>query len=377
MAGESFKILLLPGDGIGPEVVGECRAILDTVADTSGARFTFETALIGGAAIDAYGEPLRDQDIDLARSCDAVLLGAVGGLKWNDLPKEKRPEAGLLRLRKELDLFANLRPVKVFDALVDSSPLKPDIIRGADLLVLRELTGGLYFGQPSKRWSDQNGRQAIDTLPYSEREVERIVELAFQLAKQRKGKVTSVDKANVLNTSQLWREVATEVAERHPDVTFEHALVDSCAMRVIASPASFDVLVMENLFGDVLSDEVAVLSGSLGMLPSASLNTSGDMSSDRDARRFGMYEPVHGSAPDIAGQGKANPVGAILSTAMMLRLSLGLGEVADRLEASVASVLNDGLRTADLVAPGAPFVSTSEMGKAIESRLTSTLSGKA
>lgn len=366
MAGESFRLLLLPGDGIGPEVIAESRSILDAIASTVGVTFSFETALIGGAAIDAYGAPLRDQDIDLARSCDAVLLGAVGGPKWNDMSKERRPEAGLLRLRKELELFANLRPVKVFDALVDASPLKPEVIRGADLLVLRELTGGLYFGQPSKRWSDESGRQAIDTLPYSEQEVERIVELAFQLAKQRRGKVTSVDKANVLNTSQLWREVATEVANRHPDVTFEHALVDSCAMRVIASPTSFDVLVMENLFGDVLSDEIAVLSGSLGMLPSASLNAT---ATEGNGRHFGMYEPVHGSAPDIAGQGKANPIGAILSSSMMLRLSLGLGNAADKLEAAVAAGLNDGLRTADLAGAGASFVSTREMGEAIRARL--------
>lgn len=369
MAGETYRILLLPGDGIGPEVIAESRAILDAIAKTVDLTFSFETALIGGSAIDAYGMPLRDEDIDLARDCDAVLLGAVGGPKWNDLSKERRPEAGLLRLRKELDLFANLRPVKVFDALIDASTLKPEVIRGADLLVLRELTGGLYFGQPSKRWSDEQGRQAVDTLPYSEQEVERILELAFQLAKQRRGKVTSVDKANVLNTSQLWREVATEVARRHPDIDFEHALVDSCAMRVITSPTSFDVLVMENLFGDVMSDEVAVLSGSLGMLPSASLNSA---AVDEHGRRFGMYEPVHGSAPDIAGQGKANPIGAILSAAMMLRLSLGLASLADQIEAAVASVLNDGLRTADLAQPGAMVVSTKEMGNAILTALGST-----
>jgi 3-isopropylmalate dehydrogenase len=366
-----FKILRLPGDGVGPEVIDEACAVLEAVGQKSGDIFTFADGLIGGAAIDAHGSPLSQEDIQQAKDSDAVFLGAVGGPKWDHLPKETRPEAGLLGLRKELGLFANLRPVKVFDALASASPLKDDIVRGADLMVLRELTGGLYFGQPSKRMQDDSGRSAIDTLPYHESEVERIVDLAFRLAKQRRNKVTSVDKANVLNSSQLWREVATEVAARYPEVEFEHALVDSCAMALISRPTSFDVMVMENLFGDILSDEAAVLAGSLGMLPSASLNGQPPTRAGSSATMFGMYEPVHGTAPDIAGQGKANPVGAILSASMMLRFSFGRDSLADAIDQAVAETLEQGIRTGDIAQAGTPPVSTTEFGAAVRDRAVS------
>ena len=364
MSGQTFEILLVPGDGVGPEVTAEARAVLEAVGSKVGATFRFREARIGGCAIDAYGTALRDEEIAAARASDAILFGAAGGPKWDNLPKEVRPERGLLRLRQELGLFANLRPVKVFDALADSTPLKPETVRGVDLLVLRELTGGLYYGQPSERRRDERGRSAVDTLPYHESEVERIVDLAFRLAAQRHGKVTSVDKANVLNTSQLWREVAVEVAARYPAIGFEHALVDSCAMRLVSRPRDFDVLVMENLFGDILSDEAAVLAGSLGMLPSASLNGRPPERAGSAAALFGLYEPVHGSAPDITGQGIANPLGAILSAAMLLRFSLGLDTAAEAVEQAVGATLAEGLRTADIAA-GGPAVSTRQMGERV------------
>lgn len=365
---QTFKILRLPGDGVGPEVVDEACAVLDAVGAKAGVSFDYADGLIGGAAIDAHGRPLSDEDLQQAKDSDAVFLGAVGGPKWDHLPKETRPEAGLLGLRKALGLFANLRPVKVFDALASASPLKDDIVRGADLMVVRELTGGLYFGQPSKRMQDDSGRSAVDTLPYHESEVERIVDLAFKLAQQRSNKVTSVDKANVLNSSQLWREVAAEVAEKYPDVECEHALVDSCAMALISRPTSFDVMVMENLFGDILSDEAAVLAGSLGMLPSASLNGQAPTRSGSPGKMFGMYEPVHGTAPDIAGQSKANPAGAILSASMMLRFSFGLDDLADDIDRAVGDTLDAGIRTGDIAKSGTPPVSTSEFGAAVRAR---------
>jgi 3-isopropylmalate dehydrogenase len=365
MSGRNFKILLLGGDGVGPEVLDEARALLEAIGPAAGVKFEFDEAKIGGAAIDAHGVPMRDVDVQTARQSDAILLGAVGGPKWDHLGKAERPEAGLLGLRKTLGLFANLRPVKVFDALANNSPLKPEVVRGSDLMVVRELTGGLYFGQPSARMSDETGRHAVDTLPYHESEIERIVDLAFRLARSRKKHVTSVDKANVLNTSQLWREVAIEVSKRYPDVAFDHALVDSCAMRLISRPGDFDVMVMENLFGDVLSDEAAVLAGSLGMLPSASLNGEPPQREGTSAALFGMYEPVHGSAPDIAGQGIANPVGAILSAAMMLRFSFELGDLADAVEAAVGRALEEGLRTTDIAGAGELTVSTGEMSTRI------------
>ena len=373
MTDKPFHILLLPGDGVGPEVIAEARSMLEVIGPRVGARFTFTEALIGGAAIDAYGTPLRADDVEAALAADAVFLGAVGGPAWDHLGKAERPEAGLLGLRKALGLFANLRPVKVFDALVDSSPLKPDVVRDVDLMVVRELTGGLYFGQPSERRSDANGRSAVDTLPYTEEEVERIADLAFRLAAERRSRVTSVDKANVLNTSQLWREVVSEVGARYPDIALEHALVDSCAMRLVARPRDFDVMVMENLFGDILSDEAAVLAGSLGMLPSASLHGRPPTRSGSAAAMFGLYEPVHGSAPDIAGQGRANPIGAILSAAMMLRFSFGLRSAADAVEGAVDDVLNAGYRTRDIATPGATVIGTADMGVQIRERALARL----
>ncbi len=373
MSDRTFKILLLGGDGVGPEVLDEARELLTALGPHANASFEFSEALIGGAAIDAHGVPMREEDVETARQSDAILLGAVGGPKWDHLGKTERPEAGLLGLRKTLGLFANIRPVKVFDALANNSPLKAEIARGSDLMIVRELTGGLYFGQPSKRMKDDTGRHAVDTLPYHESEIERIVDLAFRLSQSRKKHVTSVDKANVLNTSQLWREVAIEVSERYPDVKFDHALVDSCAMRLISRPGDFDVMVMENLFGDVLSDEAAVLAGSLGMLPSASLNGQKPTRAGTTAALFGMYEPVHGSAPDIAGQGVANPVGAILSAAMMLRFSFELGDLADAVEKAVGQALEEGLRTADIASTGERVVSTQEMSSRIRDLATSSL----
>jgi len=368
----SFSILLLPGDGVGPEVLAEALALLEALGPRADVSFAFHKGLIGGASIEAYGTPLRDEEVERALDADAVLLGAVGGPAWDHLGTSDRPESGLLHLRKALDLFANLRPVRVLDALVDASPLKPEVVRGADLLVVRELTGGLYFGKPSERSRDADGRRAVDTLPYHEREIERIVDLAFRLARRRRGKVSSVDKANVLTTSQLWREVAGEVAARYPDVRLEHVLVDSCAMRLVARPTDFDVLVTENLFGDILSDEAAVLAGSLGMLPSASLNGRPPTRPGTSATMFGLYEPVHGSAPDIAGRGMANPIGAILSAAMMLRFSFDLGDLADAVEAAVGATLAAGYRTADIAGSGAA-VTTAELGAAIRERALARL----
>ena len=356
-----FEILLMPGDGVGPEVLQESVKVLNHLAGQSGFDLKTHTVNIGGAAIDAHGVPVRDEDIERARTCDAVLLGAVGGPKWEAVDPAIRPEAGLLKLRQALGLFANLRPIKVFDALADSSPLRPELVRGVDLLIVRELTGGIYFGQPSKQWTTESGRQAVDTLPYNEAEITRIADLAFTLAQTRRNKVTSVDKANVMATSRLWREVVTERSQDYPDVKLDHALVDSCAMRIISAPLDFDVMVMENMFGDILSDEAAVLAGSLGMLPSASLS---DASNGRDrgaGSQFGMYEPIHGSAPDIAGENLANPAGAILSAAMMLRISFGLDSEASAIERAVDTVLNAGIRTRDIAGDGI-YISTSEFG---------------
>jgi 3-isopropylmalate dehydrogenase len=287
------------------------------------------------------------------------------------MPRETRPEAGLLGLRKRLDLFANIRPIRVFDALVDASPLKPEVVRGVDLMIVRELTGGLYFGKPSKRWSDSRGRRAVDTLAYREQEISRLVQLGFELAAARRKKVTSVDKANVLSSSQLWRAVATEIAAKHPEITTEHALVDSTAMTLITHPRDFDVMVMENTFGDILSDEAAVLAGSLGMLPSASLNGKRPKRRGTKALQFGMYEPIHGTAPDIAGKGIANPSGAILSAAMLLRTSLGQSAAADAIEAAVDATLQSGARTRDIAAGGAS-ISTAEFGAEVRRRLANT-----
>lgn len=353
------RIAVLSGDGIGPEVTAEAVKIMNVVGARFGHAFAFRSGLVGGVAIDAAGTALPEETLELCRSSDAVLFGAIGGPKWDDPRAAVRPEQGLLALRKGLGLFANLRPVRLYPCLLGATPLKEDIVSGVDLVVVRELTGGLYFGQPSKRWDGPSGREAVDTLVYTEAEVARVVQVACNLARGRRKKVTSVDKQNVLSSSRLWREVASEVAVRNPDVTVEHMLVDTCAMKLISQPRQFDVIVTENMFGDILTDEAAVLAGSMGMLPSASLADG----------RFGLYEPIHGSAPDLAGTRKANPVAAILSAAMLLRLSLQLTREADAVEASVRQVLDDGFRTEDIRSPGASVVSTAQMGDLIAERI--------
>jgi 3-isopropylmalate dehydrogenase len=347
----SPKVVVLAGDGIGPEIVAEARKVLDAVLPG----IDYAEHLIGGAAIDAHGSALPEPTLEAAQGCDAILLGAVGGPKWDSPMAKVRPEQGLLGLRKALGLWANLRPVKPYPELAEASPLKADRLAGVDLLVIRELTGGIYFGEPRSRTKTADGERAIDTLVYTDVEIRRVVELAFRLARGRRGKVTSVDKANVLESSRLWRQVAIEVASRHDGIELEHQLVDSAAMRLISAPASFDVMVTENMFGDILTDEAAVLSGSLGLLPSASLG---------DGPR-GVYEPIHGSAPDIAGKGIANPIGTILSAAMLLRHSLGRDAEAARIEAAVARAIADGCRGRDL--GGA--LSTAELGAAVRDRL--------
>ncbi len=332
------NIVLLPGDGIGPEVVGEAVRVLDAVAAQFGHQFQFSERLMGGCSIDRFGVALTDEVLADCQASSAVLLGAVGGPKWDNPAAKVRPEQGLLALRKGLGVYANLRPVRVHPSLVDVSPLKPERLAGVDILVIRELTGGLYFGQPKGRQMVDGHEHAVDTLEYHDYEVRRVVDLAFQLAAARRGKVTSVDKANVLESSRMWRQVASAVAAEHPGVSLEHMLVDTAAMRLISSPASFDVLVTENMFGDILTDEASVLAGSMGLLPSASLGNSGP----------GLFEPIHGSAPDIAGQGIANPLGTILSAALLLRHSLGLLPEAAAVEAAVDAVLAGGARSADL-----------------------------
>ncbi len=346
-------IVLLPGDGIGPEVVGEGRKVLEAVARSTGHEFTFEERLIGGCAIDEQGTPLPDETLQACRRADAILLGAVGGPKWDDPAAKVRPEQGLLGLRYELGLFANLRPVTVFPQLAGFSPLRAERIEGVDILFVRELTGGIYFGKPRLREQIDGGVRAVDTMVYTDAEIRRVVRLAFRLAQGRRGKLTSVDKANVLETSRLWRQVVEEVAAEFPDVRFEHQLVDSAAMRIIQWPTSLDVVVTENMFGDILTDEASVLAGSLGMLPSASLGEG----------TRGLYEPIHGSAPDIAGKGIANPIGTILSVALLLRNSLKLDREARAVEQAVAEVLETGARTADL--GGENVLTTAQMGAAI------------
>ncbi len=355
-------IVLLPGDGIGPEVVREARAVLEVIAARYGHTFEFVEHLIGGAAIDATGQPLPPATQTACERADAVLLGAVGGPKWDDPKAKVRPEQGLLAIRKALGLYANLRPVRVHPELAAVSPLKAERIEGVDILFIRELTGGLYFGWPRFREEVGDSRRAVDTLEYNEDEIRRVVRLAFRLARTRKKRVTSVDKANVLESSRLWREVATEVAAEFPDVTLEHQLVDSCAMRLVTSARAFDVIVTENMFGDILTDEAAVLAGSLGLLPSASL---GNGTSTR-----GLYEPIHGSAPDIAGKGIANPTGTILSAAMLLRHSLDLPEEADAVERAVCEVIAGGARTADMVvSSSSKTISTGDMGELVRAAL--------
>ena len=332
------NIVLLPGDGIGPEIISETVRVLEVIAGKYGHSFSFKERLMGGCSIDKYGSSLTDETLADCQSSNAVLLGAVGGPKWDDPRAKDRPERGLLALRKGLGVFANLRPVKVHPALIDSSPLKPEKLVGVDILVIRELTGGLYFGWPKGRDIKDGRERAVDTLEYYDYEIRRVVELAFKLAQGRKKKVTSVDKANVLESSRLWRQIAVEVGAHNPDVLLEHMLVDTASMRLITAPAAMDVVVTENMFGDILTDEASVLAGSMGMLPSASLGSSGP----------GLYEPIHGSAPDIAGKGIANPVGTILSSAMLLRYSLGLETEAASIEKAVDETITAGARTCDL-----------------------------
>jgi len=362
---EAF-ITVLPGDGIGPEVAEAAVAILSTVADHFGHHFHFEEHLLGGCAIDQTGVALPQSTLDSCLNADAVLLGAVGGPKWDDPTAEHRPEQGLLGLRKALGLYANLRPVKPHPDLLAASPLRPDRLAGVDLLVVRELTGGIYFGQPQERRIRDGETLAVDTMVYSESEITRVSRLAFQAARDRGGKLTSVDKANVLESSRLWRQTVTKVSAEYPDVSLEHLLVDAAAMHLITRPASFDVMVTANLFGDILTDEASVLSGSMGNLPSASL---GEIS-NRLGHPRGLYEPIHGSAPDIAGRGIANPVGTILSVAMLLRHSLGLDEEASAVEEAVGKTLADGYRTVDLADKHTAALNTSQMGQVIVANLT-------
>ncbi|CEK12650.1 3-isopropylmalate dehydrogenase [Chthonomonas calidirosea] len=361
----SYKVALLPGDGIGPEVVGVAAEILAYLAERAGFALEMKDAPIGGAAYDKYGHPLPEHTLALCKESDAVLLGAVGGPKWDTVqPPSLRPEVGaLLPLRKELGLYANLRPARLSSALASASSLKAELVQdGLDILVVRELTGGIYFGQPKGR--DADGSRAVDTCVYTRFEIERILRVGFETARGRKRKLCSVDKANVLETSRLWREVADQMAPQYPDVELTHMLVDNCAMQLVRDPRQFDVIVTENMFGDILSDEAAMLTGSLGMLPSASLG-------DRHTQggTFGLYEPVHGSAPTIAGKNIANPLATLLSAAMLLRYSLGENNAAEALERAVEKALQDGLRTADIAAAHQPTIGTKEMGQAVRERI--------
>lgn len=351
---DTKKIAVLAGDGIGPEVVAEAIKVLKRTEELFGYRFEFEHGLFGGIAIDEKGTPLPGETLEMCKRADAVLLGAVGGPKWDNNPKELRPETGLLGIRKALGLYANIRPAVVFDCLKDASTLKPEVLEGTDLIVVRELTGGIYFGEKYRR-DTANGQEAVDTCVYSVAEIERIVRRAFEIARQRRRKLASVDKANVLETSRLWRETVNRIAAEYPDVELEHVLVDNAAMQLLRRPASFDVIVTENMFGDILSDEAAMLTGSIGMLPSASLGEGS----------LGLYEPVHGSAPDIAGKGLANPIATILSAALMLRLSFGYHDAADAVERAVREVLDAGHRTADIATDKSKAVGTREMGDLI------------
>jgi 3-isopropylmalate dehydrogenase len=353
------KITLLPGDGIGPEVTAEGVKVLKAVGEKFGHSFEFTEVLAGGIAIDKTGNPLPNESLAACREANAVLLGAVGGPKWSDPKADVRPEQGLMRVRQELDLFANIRPVKAYPALLDASTVRKEIITPVDMVIIRELTSGIYFGRPQGRQDTAQERVAVDTLYYSETQIRRLMQVAFELARQRRKKITSVDKANILASSRLWREVAHEVAADYPDVEYEDVLVDACAMYLIRIPANFDVIATGNLFGDILSDEASMLAGSMGMLPSASLSEG----------KFGLYEPIHGSAPDIAGQGIANPLAMIMSVAMMLRLSFDLSAEADAVEQAVEAVLNAGHRTADLAKPGEVSVGTKAMGDLVVENL--------
>ncbi|MDG6778353.1 3-isopropylmalate dehydrogenase [Thiomicrorhabdus sp. zzn3] len=354
------NVLILPGDGIGPEITAEAVKVLNKLVETDGLDIAMEEDLVGGAAYDVHGVPLADETMDKAHNADAVLLGAVGGYKWESLDISVRPEKGLLRLRKEMGLFANLRPAVLFPQLASASTLKPEIVAGLDILIVRELTGGIYFGQPRGIRTLENGeRQGYNTYVYSESEVKRIAHVAFQAAMKRNKKLTSVDKANVLEVTEMWREVVDEVAKEYPEVEVKHMYVDNAAMQLVLNPKQFDVMVTGNMFGDILSDEASMLTGSIGMLASASL----------DENNKGMYEPSHGSAPDIAGQNKANPLATILSAAMMLRYSLGREDLAVKIEDAISKVLDQGLRTGDIWSEGCTQVTCSEMGDAVVAAL--------
>jgi len=355
------KILMLPGDGIGPEVMGEVGRVMDWMTDNRQVSFETEEDIIGGACIDAHGVPMKQETIEAARTADAVLLGAVGGPKWDNVDFDIRPEAGLLQIRKELGLFANLRPAIVFDALADASSLKREIVAGLDILIVRELTGGIYFGEPrGVEDLSGGGKRGYNSLVYTTPEVERIARVGFELAMKRNKKLCSIDKANVLESTKMWREEVIRIAPDYPNVELSHMLVDNAAMQLVRDPKQFDVIVTTNMFGDILSDCASMATGSLGMLPSASLGAP-DVSGKRNA----LYEPVHGTAPDIAGQGKANPLAMMLSFAMMLRYSFDMGDDADNVESAVEAVLNAGLRTGDIMSEGKKLVSTEEMGEAV------------
>ncbi len=356
----SARILVLPGDGIGPEIVAEAVKVIEALR-RDGLDVELQQAAIGGAGYDTHGKPLPDETLALAREADAILLGAVGGPQYDDLPRDLRPERGLLGIRSELGLFSNLRPAILYPQLADASTLKPEVVSGLDLMIVRELTGGIYFGQPRGIETLDNGvRRGFNTLEYTEPEIERIARSAFDIAMKRNRRLCSVDKANVLEVSELWREVVTRVGQDYPEVELSHMYVDNAAMQLVRAPRQFDVIVTKNMFGDILSDAAAMLTGSIGMLPSASL----------DAEGRGMYEPIHGSAPDIAGQGVANPLATILSVAMMLRYSLEQPELADRVEAAVGRVLDAGLRTPDIWSEGTHRVGTAEMGDAVVAALS-------
>jgi 3-isopropylmalate dehydrogenase len=355
------NLLILPGDGIGPEVMGEVRRVIDWMDENRAVSFDVDEDLVGGCAYDAHGQPISDATMEKALAADAVLLGAVGGKKWESLPFEVQPERGLLRLRKDMELFANLRPAIVFDALAEASTLKTELVAGLDILIIRELTGGVYFGEPRGITELPNGeRRGVNTQVYDTHEIVRIGRIAFELAARRDRRVCSVEKANVMESGVLWREEMTKLHAEYPDIELSHMYADNCAMQLVRAPKQFDVIVTDNLFGDILSDCAAMLTGSLGMLPSASLGAA-----DETGRRKALYEPVHGSAPDIAGRNAANPLATILSYAMMLRYSFDLGVEADLVEAAVRSVLDKGLRTADIMQDGKALVSTTDMGQAV------------
>ncbi len=348
----SYKIALIKGDGIGPEIIDEAVKVLDAVASVEGFELKYNEVLMGGCAYDITGDPLPQETINVSLNSDAVLFGAIGGEKWDTLPREKRPESGLLRFRKELGVFANLRPAVVYDELVNASSLKPEIVKGVDLMVVRELIGGIYFGEPKGREGDE---RAYNTMVYTREEIVRIAHTAFQIAMERDKRVCSVDKANVLDVSQLWRDTVEEVAKEYPEVSLSHMYVDNAAMQLIRDPKQFDVMLTGNIFGDILSDEASMLSGSIGLLPSASVGS-----------KIGVYEPIHGSAPDIAGQGIANPIATIASASMMLRFALSETKAADRIDAAIKKALSEGYRTKDLAQFDAKEIcSTSEMGSII------------